>query len=79
MRRGIMQPRGLKVRRYAASLTNLDEYLDVFPAANMSDFLCVTELNEKFSKCVPNIWIKQENVQGFDYEYIAFKADVNLF
>ena len=58
-------PRGLKVRRYAAFLIDLNEYLDVFPGEKSSDFF-VKDINEILLNININICIKQEYMQVFD-------------
>ena len=73
MRRGMRKPHGLKVRRYAASLIDLSEYLASLPGATLSDKFSVTELNKFLLNSTPNIWSKQEYVHGFDCESISFK------
>ena len=37
------------------------------------------ELNEKFVNSMPNSWIKQAYVQGFDCESINFEKSGNIF
>ena len=37
------------------------------------------ELNENLLNSMPNSWIKQAYVQGFDSESITFKNDVDMF
>ena len=37
MLHGMRKPRGLKVRRYAAPMIDINEYLDVLPGANASE------------------------------------------
>ena len=32
-----------------------------------------------FLNSMPNIWGKQDYVQGFDCEHSTFKSDVNIF
>ena len=44
MCRGTRKPRGLKIRRYAACLVDLNEYLAVLPEAKISDILFVMEI-----------------------------------
>ena len=73
------KPHGLTVRRYAAHLIELDEYLASFPGANFSDNIVVTESNEILLNSLPNNWSKQDYVQVFDAEYITFKKSVNMF
>ena len=72
MRRCMKNPRRLKVRRYAACLVDLNEYLASFPVATMADNMGVTELNEILLNIIPNNWSKQYYVQGFDCETISF-------
>ena len=79
MRLGIRKLCGLKVRRYADQLVYLNEYLDVFPGAKISEIFCVTDIYKISLNSTPNSWSKKAYVQGFDYEYITLKADVNLF
>ena len=43
MRRGMEKPRYLKVRRYAAQLIDLNEYLDLFPGDKLSEKIGVND------------------------------------
>ena len=52
--RRMRKPRGLKVRRCAAPLIGLNEYLDTFPGAKKSNKICDTELNEILLNSMPN-------------------------
>ena len=45
MRRGMRKPHGLKVRRYAAILIDLSEYLASLPGATLSENFSVTEFD----------------------------------
>ena len=40
---------------------------------------CVMEINEILLNSIPNSWIKQVYVKGFDCESITFKTSVNMF
>ena len=64
MRHGIRNPRSLKVRRYAACLIDLNEYLDVLHGAKISNCFGVTELNEILLNSMTNRWTNQEYFQG---------------
>ena len=46
MRRCMKNLCGLKVRRYAAHLNNLNEYLTIFPGATIVHKMSLTDLNE---------------------------------
>ena len=58
---------------YAARMIELKGYLADFPEENSSDKIGETELNEIILNIIPNGWIKQVYVQGFDYVYITLK------
>ena len=72
MRRRIKKPRILKLRRYAACLIYLNEYLASFPGDKQADKVYVTGFNDIFYYIMPNSWPKKAYVQGFDCEYIYF-------
>ena len=66
MHHAMRNPHVLKVRRYAYHLIELNEYLEFPPGEKLSGKIGVTELNKSFLNSMPNSWIKQEYVQGFD-------------
>ena len=71
MRRRVKKPLSLTVRRYAAHLIDLKEYLASFWGATLTDNIGVTELNEILLNSMPNSWSIQAYVQVFDCEYIT--------
>ena len=71
MRCGMRKPHVIKVRRYAARLIDLNEYLDLLPRANLTDKFGMTKLNNILLKSIINSWNKQEYVQVFDFESIT--------
>ena len=73
-----MKTRSLKVRRYAARMVDINEYLASFLGTTLSDKIDVTELNDILLNIMPNSWSKQAYVQGFDCESFFFKG-VNMF
>ena len=62
-----------KVRRYAARLIDLNEYLSSFQGETMADKMYVTELGKILLNSMSNSCSKQAYVQGFDCETISFK------
>ena len=68
MRRGMKKPHALTVRRYAARLINLNEYLASFTGATLTAKFGITELNKILFNSMPNSWYKQAYVQSFDCE-----------
>ena len=73
------QPHSLTVRRYAALLIDLNEYLESFPGATLTDKIGLNKLNEILPNSMPTRCYKHAYVQGFDCEYITFKKYVNMF
>ena len=73
------KPRGLKVRRYADNIIDLNDYFSVFLEAKEGAIICETEINENLLNSMTNSWISQAYVQEFDCEIISFKEGVNCF
>ena len=51
--------RSLRVRRYAANLIYLNEYLASFPGDTTADNIGITKLNKIILNSMPNSWSKQ--------------------
>ena len=79
MRHGMKKPCSLNVRRYAARLIDLNEYLASFLGATLPDNIGVTQLNDILLNSMPTSWSKHAYVQGFDCESITIKKAVNMF
>ena len=71
MRHGTEKPRALTVRRYAARLIDINEYLTSFPGATLNDKIGVNELKEILQNIIPNSWSRQAYLQVFDCESIT--------
>ena len=63
-----------KVRHYGRRFIDLDEYLDFFPGATLSDKIYVIELNGIILNIITNSFSKQAYVRGFGCESISFKG-----
>ena len=70
MRFVMRKPRKLKVICYAACMIELNKYLAVCSGTNANDKIGEMEMNEMILNIIPNVWIRQAYVQGFDCEYI---------
>ena len=79
MCRGMKKPRSLTVRRYAAHLIGLNEYLASFPGETLTDKIGVNKLNEISLNSIYTSWYKQAYIQVFDCESITFKKLVDMF
>ena len=64
MRRCMIKPHRFKVKRYAARLSYLNDYLASFTGSTMTDKIGFTELNDILLNSMPNSWPKQVYVQG---------------
>ena len=51
----------------------------MLPEANISDKICITDLDEILLNSISNIWSNQEYVQVFDSESIHFKGAITMF
>ena len=72
MRRGIRNPIKLKVRRYAARLIYINDYLAAFPGAKESEKIGETDLNEILLNSMPNTLSRKSYVHDFDCESFTF-------
>ena len=79
MRRGMKKPCSLNVRRYAARLIDLNEYLASFLGAALPDNIGVIQLNNIVLNSMHTSWSKHAYVKGFDCESITIKKAVNMF
>ena len=79
MYRGMKKLCGLKVRRYAARLIDINRYLTSIPGETVLEKIGVTKFNEILLNSIPNSWIKKAYVQGFYCKSIAFYKAVNMF
>ena len=79
MRHGMRKSRGLKNIWCAGRLIDLNDYFNLFPGAEVSEKIGVSELDETLLNSIPSSWIKKAYVQGFDCEYIALEKTVNMF
>ena len=75
---GMRNLRELKVRRYAACIIYLNEYLDALPGAKARDNIGEADFNEIILNSMPNGRSKQSYVKGFYCETIT-KKTVNMF
>ena len=73
MRTRVRNPRSLKSIFYFPRLIEVNEYFTVFPGADISDKVCVAELNKIVFNSMPNSLSNQAYVQVFYCEYITFK------
>ena len=71
--------RALTVRRYAACLIDISEYLESFTGATLNDKIGATKLSEILLNSMPNSCSRQANLKVFDCESITFNKVVDIF
>ena len=60
-------------------LTELNKYLDVFPGLNYSNNMGEVVINKILLRSMPNVWSKQDYLQGFRFETVTLKKVINMF
>ena len=76
---GTRNPCKLKVGCYAACVIKLNEYLAIFTGSKASNKIRETELNKIPLHSMPIGWSRQVYVQGFYFEAVVFKHNINMF
>ena len=74
MRRAMRKPWDLPFKRFAARLTELNNYLPLLPWYSATKKVPPEEINEIILHAVPNVWEKQAYLQGRIFEMKIYKA-----
>ena len=74
MRRAMRKPRDLPFKRFAARLTEINNYQTLFPVSNAAKKITPEELNNILLHSVLNGWAKQAYLQGWYFEMKIYKA-----
>ena len=67
MRRAMHKPRDLPFKRFTARLTELNNYLPLFPGSSAAKKTPPEDLNGIILHAVPNGWAKQAYLQGWEF------------
>ena len=78
MRRPMRKLCSLNIRHYAEHLTELNKHLWFFLGSDNYNNMGEAEINKIIIYSMPNIWIKQDYLQGFEFSP-PFKNTVNMF
>ena len=76
MRPGARNPCKLNTRRYAALLTQLNEYLIAFTRFEFKQKFGDMELNQILLHSMTSGWDKQDFIQGIDFEMETIKKEI---
>ena len=64
---------------FAARLTELNDYLPLFPGSSSVNKIPLEDLNDILLHAVPKGWAKQAYIQGWNFEMKSYKATWKLF
>ena len=78
MRFSISKLHSINTRRYTAQITELNDYLDIFPGSENFNNMIESYLNNIMIHSMTNGWNKQSYLQVFEFE-LPFKKSVNMF
>ena len=68
MRRAMRKPCNISFKRLTARLTEINNFLPIFPGSDPTKKTPPEELNDKFLHAAPNGWERQSYLQGWDFE-----------
>ena len=69
----------LPFKNFASRLTELKNYLPLFPGSSANKKIPPEDLNKILLHAFPNGWEKQAYLQGWDFEMKSYKATWKLF
>ena len=79
MCRTMRKPKDIAFKRFAARLTELNNYLLLFPGSSATKKIRPEELKDILLHAIPNVWAKQTYLQGWDFEMKSYKDMYKLF
>ena len=79
MRRAMRKSWSMNFKRFAARLTEINNFLPLLPWSDASNKMEMEELNEILLHEVPNGWSKQSYLQGWDFELNTYRETCSIF
>ena len=79
MRRAMRKPQDLQFKIFMERLTNLNNYLPLFPGSNAAKNMDPEAFNNILLHTVPNSWARQAYIQGWDFEGRSYKETCDMF
>ena len=73
------KPREMSFKRFAARLTEINNFLPVFPVSDLTKKMPTKELNYILLQAVPNGWARQFYFQGWDFEVNTYRGTCDIF
>ena len=78
MRRAMRKPWDISLKRFTTRLTELKNYLLLFPGSSADKKMPPEELNKILLHAVPNGWENQAYLQGWEFEMKSYKDTCEL-
>ena len=79
MRRAIRKPCNMILNNSIARITEINNFLNLFPGLDITKKVTPEELNEILLHVVPNVWDKQDYLQGWDFWMKTFRETCAMF
>ena len=79
MRRTMRKPRSMSFKHFAARLTEINNFLTLFPGSDASKKMEMEELNKILLHVVPNGWAKQSYLQGWYFGLNTYGETCEMF
>ena len=73
MRRAIRKPQITTFKRFAERLTEMNNFLPLFPGSESSKKMEMEDLNDILLHAVPTGWAKQSYLQGWYFELNTYR------
>ena len=73
------KPRDMSFKRFASQLTEINNFLMLFPGSEPTKTIPAEELNDKFLHAVSNSWAKQSYLQGWVFEMKSYRETCAMF
>ena len=73
------KPLDIQFKIFAARLTELNNYLPIFPGSSADKKMDPKDLNKIILHAVQKYWTRQAYIQGWDFEGWSYKETCDMF
>ena len=75
----ICKPRHIPFKRFDAQLTDIKNYLPLFPDSSNSNNMVPEEINKILLHAFTNVWSNQSYLQGWGFDGNTYKETCDIF
>ena len=79
IRRAMHKPQGMHFKRFTAKLTEINNFIHLFPGSDATKNIPSEELNEILLHVVPRGYVKQSYLQGWEFEMNTYRETCSMF